>query len=62
MDPSDPTRPRPEHDDDPEQVPWAQRLFDRPFVLLFLGIVIMAVFYTAWGLYEIGSLPPAPLP
>lgn len=46
----------------PEDVPWGQRFFDRPFLLLFLGILIMAVFFTGWGLWEITSLPPAPLP
>ena len=46
-----------------DEIPWGQRLFDRPFLLLFLvGIVIMAVFFTGWGLWEITSLPPAPLP
>lgn len=46
----------------PDEVPWGQRFFDRPFLLLFLGILIMAVFFTGWGLWEINSLPPAPLP
>jgi hypothetical protein len=43
-------------------VPLAQRLLDNPFLLLVAGIVVMVVFYTAWGLYEILSLKPAPLP
>lgn len=46
----------------PDEIPWGQRFFDRPFLLLFLGILIMAVFFTGWGLWEISSLPPAPLP
>jgi len=54
--PSDPASP------DPEEIPWGQRFFDRPFLLLILGILIMAVFYTGWGLWEIASLTPAPLP
>lgn len=45
-----------------EEVPLGQRLYDRPFLLLVAGIVVMVVFYTLWGLYEIGSLTPAPLP
>lgn len=45
-----------------EKVPFGQRLLDRPFVLLFLGLLVMAVFYTGWGLYEIMSLPQATLP
>jgi hypothetical protein len=46
----------------PEKVPLGQRLFERPFLLLIAGIVVMAVFYTLWGLIEIASLKPAPLP
>jgi hypothetical protein len=45
-----------------KDVPLAQRLLDNPFLLLVAGIVVMVVFYTAWGLYEILSLKPAPLP
>lgn len=45
-----------------EQVPLLQRLYDSPFLLLIAGIVVMALFYTAWGLWEILTLPPAPLP
>jgi len=46
----------------PDAVPWGQRLFDRPFVLLALGLLVMVVLYTGWGLVEILSLTPAPLP
>jgi hypothetical protein len=63
MGPPDPphsTPPRPEVPG--EDVPWGQRFFDRPFLLLILGIAIMAVFYTGWGLLEIGTMTPAPLP
>jgi hypothetical protein len=42
--------------------PFFQRLFDRPFVLLFAGLVVMFGFYTVWGLIEILSLPEATLP
>lgn len=45
-----------------EKVPLGQRLFDRPFLLLAAGIVVMAVFYTLWGLWEVLSLEQAPLP
>ena len=45
-----------------EQVPLGQRLFDSPFLLLAAGIGIMVVIYTGWGIWEILSLPPAPLP
>lgn len=45
-----------------EVIPLGQRLFDRPFLLLWAGMIIMFVFYTGWGLLEIMSLDPAPLP
>lgn len=45
-----------------EEIPLGQRLFDRPFLLLAAGIIVMAVLYTGWGLWEIYSLTPAPLP
>lgn len=47
---------------EPEEIPLGQRLFDSPFLLLAAGIVVMAVLYTGWGLWEIYSLTPAPLP
>jgi hypothetical protein len=50
----------PSHETEP--IPLPQRLFDRPFLLLTAGIVIMVVFYTGWGLYEVLSLTEAPLP
>ncbi len=43
-------------------VPLGQRLFDRPFLLLVLGLVVMFVFYTGWGMVEVMMLPDAPLP
>jgi hypothetical protein len=45
-----------------EAVPLGQRLYDRPFLLLIAGIIVMVVFYTGWGLFEIATLTPAPLP
>jgi hypothetical protein len=48
--------------DDGGSVPLGQRLYDNPFLLLAAGIVVIVVFYTAWGLYEILTLTPAPLP
>jgi hypothetical protein len=50
----------PRSDDRP--VPLGQRLFDRPFLLLAAGLVVMFLFYTGWGLVEIFSLGRAPLP
>ena len=45
-----------------EAIPLGQRLMDRPFLLLLLGLLVMVVFYTGWGLLEILRLTPAPLP
>jgi len=47
---------------DPGEIPLGQRLFDRPFVLLAAGLLVMLLFYTGWGLVEVLSLDPAPLP
>ena len=44
------------------EVPLGQRLFERPFLLLLLGLAVMFVFYTIWGMFEIVSLPQATLP
>lgn len=46
----------------PEEPPLGQRLFDRPFLLLAAGMLVMLLFYTGWGLWEILSLPPGELP
>ena len=48
--------------DEEGPVPLGQRLFDRPILLLLAGILVMFVFYTGWGLWEVSSLPQAPLP
>lgn len=44
------------------EAPLLQRLYDRPFLLLGVGMVVMLVVYTFWGLWEIMKLPQAPLP
>jgi len=62
VDPHEPMPTRSDPAGEPEEIPLGQRLFERPFLLLVAGILIMAVFYTGWGLYEILTLPPAPLP
>jgi hypothetical protein len=41
--------------DDP--VPLGQRLFDNMFLLLGAGLLVMFLFYTGWGLWEITTLP-----
>ena len=45
-----------------DKIPLGQRLFDRPFLLLAAGLIVMFSFYTIWGLIEILSLRKAPLP
>lgn len=45
-----------------ETIPLGQKLYDSPFLLLVTGVVIMLISFTGWGLWEILSLPPAPLP
>ena len=42
--------------------PLGQRLFDSIFLLLGAGVLVMVTFYTLWGLWEILTLPRAPLP
>lgn len=44
-----------------EPIPFGQRLFDNWALLMVLGIVIMVVIFTGWGLWEITSLEPSPL-
>jgi hypothetical protein len=46
----------------PGKIPLGQRLYDSPFLLLAVGLVVMVVLYTGWGLWEILSLPEATLP
>ena len=48
--------------DEPEPIPLGQRLLERPFLLLAAGLLVMFVFYTGWGVYELASLTDAPLP
>lgn len=45
-----------------EPIPLGQRLFDRMFLLLTAGIVIMLVVYTGWGLWELYTMPQGTLP
>lgn len=48
--------------DESEPIPFGQRLYDRPFVLLAFGMAVMFVFYTIWGVLEVVMLPQASLP
>jgi hypothetical protein len=45
-----------------ERPPLGQRLYDNVFLLLALGLLIMFVVYTGWGVWEIVSMPMATLP
>lgn len=49
----------PGHDDSQEEPPWMQKLLDNPFLLLFLGVFVPMVLYTAWGVWDILTLPMA---
>jgi len=45
--------------DEPERIPFFQRLLDNPFLLLFLGVTIPTVLYLIWGIMEIVQIPIA---
>ena len=42
-----------------EAIPLMQRVLDNPFLLLFLGVAVPAVFYIIWGIIEITQIPIA---
>ena len=44
---------------DNEPIPFMQRVLDNPFLLLFLGVAVPAVFYIIWGIIEITQIPIA---
>ena len=55
----------PSPDDSPEpleKLPLGQRLFDNMYLLLALGLVVMFVIFTGWGMWEILSMPQSTLP
>lgn len=55
--------PRPDVSPPPdERPPLLQRLFDNVFLLLGLGIVIMLIVYTGWGMWELLTMPKGTLP
>lgn len=45
-----------------EPIPLGQRLFDNMYLLLALGVIVMLVVFTGWGLWEILSMPKGTLP
>lgn len=55
-------QPRSSDEVDGERVPVGQRLFDNMYLLLVLGVMVMLVVFTAWGLWEIVSMPQGKLP
>lgn len=44
------------------EIPYGQKLYESPITLLILGLVVMFVFYTIWGMIEIMTLQPGTLP
>lgn len=48
--------------DTSSEVPFLQRLYDSPFILLTIGLVVMFILFTFWGLWEVMNLPQATLP
>jgi hypothetical protein len=54
--------PSPNELSDTERPPIGQRLFDNMYLLLALGVLVMLVVFTAWGLWEILSMPKGTLP
>ncbi len=45
--------------DEEERIPFMQRVLDNPFLLLFVGVTMPAVFYVIWGIMEVAQIPIA---
>lgn len=45
--------------DEPEYIPFMQRLMDNHFLLLFIGVSVPAVLYLMWGVMEVANIPLA---
>ena len=45
-----------------ERIPLGQRVFDNIWLLFALGLIVMFVVYTGWGLLEVYTMPKATLP
>lgn len=54
--------PSPDNVNDAGRIPLGQRLFDNMYLLLVLGLGVMFVVFTAWGMWEILSMPTGRLP
>jgi hypothetical protein len=48
--------------DSAEPAPLGQRFYDNVLLLLAIGLAIMLIVFTGWGLWEILTLPKATLP
>jgi len=48
-----------EQGDENERIPAMQALLENPFLLLFIGVAMPAVFYIIWGIMEIVTVPIA---
>ena len=56
----DPSSEKPDEKDAP--LPLGQRFFDNMYLLLVLGLLVMFTIFTAWGTWEIVSMPKGTLP
>jgi hypothetical protein len=43
-------------------LPAGQRIFDNMYLMLVLGVLVMLVVFTAWGIWEIFTMPKGTLP
>ena len=54
--------PSPNESAEDNRPPIGQRLFDNMYLLLALGLLVMLVVFTAWGMWEVLSMPKGTLP
>ncbi len=40
-----------------EPIPWQQRLLDNIFLVTAVGLIFPTLFYVAWGLFSLLSVP-----
>jgi hypothetical protein len=46
--------------EDPQRIPFWQRVLDNPFLLLFLGVAMPTIIYIIWGIMELVQIPLSP--
>lgn len=46
----------------PQEIPRGQHFFDNWILLMVISVAITAILYNAWGLIQVLTLPPAPIP